>query len=452
MATNQQRTSGVLIHLTSLPVSPEGGAVGSQARGFVDRLAAAGQSVWQMLPVHPPDPFDSPYSSPSAFAGHPRLAGSGESAPDPEELAAWRARNADWVEDWALFDAIRAERGGAPWTRWPAALRNRDPGALDDFAREHADRVERAVVAQFHFDTAWDGLRAHARTRGVKLFGDMPFFVAMDSADVWANPRLFNLTRDGRPTHVAGVPPDYFSRNGQRWGNPLYAWEEHAADGYRWWRRRLEVTLRRFDMVRIDHFRAIDQNWAIPRRNRTARKGRWVDGPGRALLGALQAVAGPGGLVAEDLGTITPAVFALRREFDIPGMVVLQFGFEGGVEDNPHHPDNVSEDVVCYTGTHDNNTTLGWYLEDEKRRERRVKPFAHAGEQPHQTLHRLAMESPARLAVVPIQDLLGLDASARMNFPGRVEGNWKWRLRPGQLDAIDWKQLKQLTAKTGRLP
>jgi len=461
VSDSYHRTCGVLAHITSLPGPGARGTAGMEARNFVDRLADAGQTIWQMLPVHPTDTFGSPYSSPSAFAGDPGLVESRLIEPGPVETAGfdrWRESNADWVDDWALFTTIHAERGGEPWQKWPVALRRRDPAALAAFSLEHEAAISTATRDQYCFDSQWAQLRAHARTRGVKLFGDIPIFVALDSADVWANPHLFNLDATGRPTHVAGVPPDYFSRNGQRWGNPLYAWDTHAADGYRWWKRRLEVALGRFDMVRIDHFRAVVQYWSIPRRNRTARKGRWMPGPGRNFLSALYDVAGPGGLVAEDLGTISPDVFELRREFDIPGMVVLHFGFDNNNRDNPHHPDSVKEDIVCYTGTHDNDTTVGWYQESVgesarhlSTRHKRMNEIMLTGEGPHQALIRTAWESRARIAIAPAQDLLGLDTTARMNYPGKVGGNWTWRMSHKQLEQIDWNWLRELTEKNGRM-
>jgi 4-alpha-glucanotransferase len=422
----------------------------------VNSLAAAGQSIWQMLPVQLPDAFGSPYSSPSAFAADPRLAGPGHD--DASAYGPWRTANADWLDDWALFATIHEAQDGKPWQKWPVALRHRDPDALARFAREQAGSIDRTVRDQFQFDRQWSRLLEHAREHGVKLFGDMPIFVAPDSADVWSNPHLFHLDTNGRPTHVAGVPPDYFSRNGQRWGNPLYNWEAHAADGYRWWKRRVEVALQRFDMIRIDHFRAVVQHWSIPRRNRTARKGRWIDGPGRDFLGALYDVAGPDRLVAEDLGTISPEVFDLRREFDIPGMAVLQFGFDDDNRDNPHHPSSIREDVVCYTGTHDNDTTMGWYLEAEhgtarhlRTRRERMHEIMRAGEGPHRALIRTAWSSPARIAIAPAQDLLGLDTKARMNYPGKTEGNWAWRMTAAQFEQIDWQWLRDLTEATGRM-
>jgi len=372
----------------------------------------------------------------------------------------WYQANADWVDAWALFREIKRQERGAPWFRWPEPLRDGDPGALEAFREARRDRIERSLREQYLFDRRWGELRAYARSKGIALFGDLPVYVALDSADLWAHRRLFRLDSKGMPTHVAGVPPDYFSSTGQLWGNPLYAWEKHREEGYRWWRRRLQVELSRFDLVRIDHFRAIDQYWEVPAGHTTARDGRWVDGPGREFLAVLVEEAGPGRLVAEDLGVIPPSVVALRREFGIPGMAVLQFAFDDPeTEGNPHHPDSMAEDVVCYPGTHDNATVASWFAETEKadaphlrRRRQRVVELMLPGEPVHRTLVRVAFESPARMAIVTVQDLLGLDDRARINTPGRKRGNWRWRLEPGQLERVDWGWLAELTERTGRAP
>jgi 4-alpha-glucanotransferase len=459
MPVETKRCCGVLLHITSLPGPGAATILGRENTRFIDVLSEAGQSVWQMLPLHPPDRYRSPYSALSAFAGDADLLKRDESAINQtDSLYEWRRANTDWIEDWALFKAIREVQNGIPWYEWPHSLRDRDAASLELFRQRNGERIEKAVWEQFQFENQWSQFHSYASARGIKLFGDMPFFVALDSADVWANQHLFNIGKNGRPTHVAGVPPDYFSRNGQRWGNPLYRWVEHERDGYRWWKRRLEVTLRRFDLVRIDHFRAIAQYWAIPERNRTARKGTWKDGPGRNLLKALQEVAGPGRLVAEDLGYIPPGVIALRREFGIPGMAVLQFAFDSADSDGQHHPDNIAEDVFCYSGTHDNDTTVSWFEEAERGRKphlrirrERVRSLMRKGEKVHQAIVRTAMETSARATIFPIQDLLGLGGDARMNFPGRIEGNWQWRLKTGQTEEVDWEWFKGLTEKTGRL-
>jgi 4-alpha-glucanotransferase len=411
-----------------------------------------------MLPIHPPDAYHNPYSALTAFGGNPQLM-TNKNARIAGDFVRWRKDNKHWIEDWALFKIIKRVYKGQSWHTWPKPLRDREPAALQEFKRRHAKRIHGVVREQYLFDREWSKLRAYAAAKGVKLFGDLPIFVAWDSADVWANRRLFNLDKSGRPTHVSGVPPDYFSRTGQRWGNPLYVWEHHAEDAYRWWRNRLAIELRRFDMVRIDHFRAIEKFYQIPARHRTARKGRWVAGPGRDFLKALQKIAGPGKLVAEDLGIITPSIIALRRAFEIPGMAVLHFAFDSrSTKKNPHHPDNMAKDVICYPGTHDNETTVSWFdatINARKphlvRRRKRVHDLMREDEEVQHTLVRTAFESRANTAIVSMQDLLGLDNRARMNTPGRREGNWRWRMRKGQLERVDWTWLEELTRRTDRL-
>jgi 4-alpha-glucanotransferase len=433
--------------------------MGEESYHFIDMLSGAGQSIWQMLPIHPPDSFHNPYSALTAFGGNTQLmtpkASDGHYSADLDQ---WYNNNKYWIDDWASFKILKKAYKDKPWYLWPKPLRDRDRAALHAFRKEHNELIEGVVREQFLFDLEWSRLRAYASSKGIKLFGDLPIFVAWDSADVWANRHLFNIASTGRPTHVSGVPPDYFSRTGQRWGNPLYVWERHKEDRYKWWRRRLEVELRRFDMVRIDHFRAIEQYWRIPARHRTARKGRWVDGPGRDFLKALVEVSGPGKLVAEDLGIISPSIIALRRDFDIPGMAVLHFAFDSlSTKNNPHHPDNMAEDVICYPGTHDNDTTVSWFNETKnarkphlRRRSERVRSLMREGEEVHQTLTRIAFESRADTAIVSMQDLLGLDNSARMNTPGQTKGNWRWRMRTGQMEQVFWDWLEELTARTGR--
>lgn len=459
MPTSANRLGGVLLHIRSLCGPSPGGTMGAESFRFIDLLAAAGQSIWQMLPIHPPDSNQNPYSALTAFGGNIQLIPNREPIVlDDGDFDEWHDRNRDWIDDWALFKIIKETRDNKPWYTWPKALRDRDRTALHLFQKDHETRIRQVVRKQFMFDAEWSKLRAYASSKKIKLFGDLPIFVAWDSADVWANRRLFNIGDNGRPTHVSGVPPDYFSRTGQRWGNPLYVWKNHKEDGYKWWRRRLDIELRRFDMVRIDHFRAIEQFWEIPARHRTARKGRWVDGPGSDFLKALVQDSGPGALVAEDLGIIPPSIIELRRAFDIPGMAVLHFAFDSpSTKDNPHHPDNMAEDVICYPGTHDNDTTVSWFNETKnarrphlRRRRERVRSLMRAGEEVQQTLVRTAFEARARIAIVSMQDLLGLDSSARMNTPGRLMGNWRWRMSEGQLEQVDWNWLKELTEHAGR--
>lgn len=425
------RRAGVLLHVTSLP----GGRLGPPVVDFLDLLAETSCSVWQLLPLAPTHPGDgSPYNALSAMAGNPDLLD-----PDPDTdphadtgptgagYGSWRETNADWLEPYVEFTALRALHDDAPWTAWPSGVRDRDPEAVAAALSGHDDELERLRRTQWAFATQWASLRAQAAERGVLLFGDLPIFVSHDSADVWAHRELFLLDAEGRPTTVTGVPPDYFAVDGQRWNNPHYDWDRMAADGYAWWRRRIARQRELFDLVRIDHFRGFEAAWHVPVEAETAREGRWVPGPGAALLQVLVTEAGPGRLVAEDLGVITPPVDALRREFGLPGMKVLQFAFDGD-PDNPHLPARHEEQSVVYTGTHDNDTTVGWWAGlDRAARARVAEHLVDAGEAMPWALIRLAMASRARLAVVPAQDLLGLDSRARMNTPGTDQGNWSWQ-------------------------
>ena len=401
------RASGVLLHPTSLP----GGRLGAPAFRFVDWLAEAGQTWWQVLPLGPPDRYGSPYASASAFAAWPGLLARPRARVSAAERADFRERNRYWIDSWARFAG-------------------RD--AVDD---------------QVRFDREWGELRAHAAARGVRLLGDVPFYVAPRGADVRAHPELFGTEER------AGVPPDAFSASGQLWGNPVYRWPAMRADGYRWWVERMRRTLELVDAARIDHFRAFTAWWAVPRGARTARSGRWRRGPGGAVVEAARAALGRVPLVAEDLGEITPAVRRLVDELGLPGMRVLLVAFAGGPR-NPYLPANHPERAVVYTGTHDNDTTAGWWASlGAEGREAAVREFAAAGvagEAPHRAMIRLAMGARARVAIVPAQDVLGLGTEARLNTPGTRRGNWRWRLRPGALDArlADW--LRGVGAASGR--
>ena len=404
------RRAGVLCHITSLPGASWHGTLGGYAREFVDMLAGYDIRVWQMLSVNPPDEYDSPYAATSAFAGCTALN-------DPHmsrqllnsAVDEWVEENSHWVEDWALYEVLKDLFEGRPWTEWPEKLRYREPEALKEVIKDglvqmpYYGRMRR----QFEFKLDWDVLRAHARLRDVQLFGDMPFFLAHDSADVWANQHLFLLEESGAPAVVAGVPPDYFSKEGQRWGTVHYDWDAHRAEGFAWWKSRMKRMFELFDMVRIDHFRAIDSAWAIPAHHPTAEHGEWVQGPGDELLEAILEASPKGRLVAEDLGIIPDSVVEMRRKHGLPGMAVLQFANDDA--DNPHNPENHTEDMVAYTGTHDNDTTVGW------------------GKKPVREMITTALESPAELAIIPLQDVMGLGSHARMNTPGPQEGNWKWR-------------------------
>ncbi len=415
------RRAGILLHPTSLPT----GTLADAPR-WLELLQAAGVGVWQVLPLGLPLVGLSPYQCASAFAANTALFA--PDAPDLRGFAGWCARQQHWLEDFARFMVIKAQFGGAAWTDWPAPLRDRDAAALAAFDAAHAEALQVVKTAQYAAAVQWQAVREDARMRGIRLFGDMPIFVAHDSADVWARRDLFLLDADGHPRVVAGVPPDYFSETGQRWGNPHYDWAAMQADGFLWWRQRLAAHFEWFDLVRIDHFRGLAAAWSIPAGEPTAIRGEWVAAPGEALLQALFDKMGDLPLVAEDLGIITPDVVALRRRFGLPGMAVLQFAFDDHA-DNPHKPQNVTPDTVYYTGTHDNDTTLGWWsaLSEEARRHAMQQLDVHEPEAMLDAMIDTVLESPAALAVLPMQDLLGLGSAARMNTPGTGSGNWTWR-------------------------
>jgi 4-alpha-glucanotransferase len=460
------RRAGVLLHVTSLPRSGDSpaGDLGDEAHRFVDFLADAGCSVWQVLPLVPTHPGDgSPYNAPSAMAGNPdlisreRQAAQGLGDPavlGPEQRRAyesWCAAQRDWLEPYVEFTALREALGQAPWPTWEPALRDRDRERVAEALAPLADRVESLRFDQWVFAQQWGDLRDHAASRGVLLFGDLPIFVSLDSADVWASPGLFRLDETRRPITVTGCPPDYFAVDGQRWNNPHYDWDAMAADGFAWWRRRIARQRELFDLVRIDHFRGFEAAWHVPVEAPTARDGWWVHGPGADVLAALVDTAGPGTLVAEDLGVITPEVEALRTRFDMPGMKILQFAFDGS-EDNPYLPERHGERSVVYTGTHDNDTTLGWWQDlDEATRHQVRSLLVDPDEEMPWALVRLTLESTARLAVVPAQDLLGLGSAARMNTPGTDEGNWAWQAPAGAFDRDLAARLRRLVEETGRL-
>ena len=436
----ERRRSGVLLHPTSL-LTGDGadarGALGAAARGFIDWLAQAGFSIWQVLPLGPPGGGGSPYWARSDFAGQASMIDCNE-LPDlnaqHSDFESFRAAHEDWLEDYVLFEAM-ADRFKAAWWDWPEQFRARDPKAMYRFARESREQLERRRLEQWQFDWQWRALRGYAAARGVFLFGDLPIYVAPDSVATWAARAQFQLDADGRPALLAGVPPDYFSADGQLWGNPLYDWGQAERDGFSFWRTRLAHQLQRFDLVRIDHFRGLAGYWAVPAAAKTAREGRWCPAPGQALFQALRADCPDLPLVAEDLGVITPDVEQLRVAFHLPGMRVLQFGFDGS-PDNPHLPHNYLRDVVAYTGTHDNDTTVGWYRSLERADAQRVEfylrtePAALA-----ETMARAVLASVAQLAVIPVQDLLQLGSQARFNTPGTATGNWSWRLPVGSLTA-----------------
>lgn len=467
------RRAGILLHPTSLP----GGTLGDEAHHFVDRLAACGITLWQVLPLGPTHADGSPYQCLSSHAGNPSLISlehlrhegwlgpSGTSLREafagfmrcarPDERMAFSAfleEEAAWLEDYAMFVALREKHGGRAWYDWPPSLRDRDADALRQARVELHERIDLVRFEQFVFFRQWHALRSHARRQGILLFGDVPIYVAHDSAEVWVRPDLFTVDAQGRAEEVAGVPPDYFSATGQRWGNPLYRWERHAADGFAWWKARFATQFKLFDLVRIDHFRGLEAYWAIPAACETAIDGRWVKAPGEALLSALREHFGHLPVVAEDLGIITDEVVALRQRHGLPGMRVLQFAFDGN-PDNPYLPHNHTHDSVVYTGTHDNDTTLGWWsgLDDEART-RVLDYLGHISEPMPWLLIRAALESVANLVILPLQDVLELGSEARMNTPGTTEGNWQWRFTWAQWDEARSERLRREIEIYGRRP
>jgi 4-alpha-glucanotransferase len=445
-----RRRAGVLLHLTSLPGSGASGVIGDDARRFVDLIAAAGFSVWQVLPLGPVDASRSPYLLKSVHAGNPELIDPARAHfPTRGEFRSFYDQNRSWLTPYALFVALRERFGARPWWQWPDGLWEHEPHATAAMLKDLRPVMRRVIVEQIVFERQWQDLKDYAHRRGVRIVGDLPFYVDHDSVEVWWHRKLFKLGLDGQPRFVAGVPPDYFSADGQRWGNPVYDWDAMRADEFDWWCRRIETQLRRFDALRIDHFRALQACWEIPAESPTAREGRWAAVPGDELLTKLQQRFPDLPLFAEDLGTITPEVRELRRRFGLPGMLVLQFGFDGST-DNPYLPANHVDYAVAYTGTHDNDTTLGWYRKlDDASREVLLGSVDRAGDMPA-SLVRLAYESPARLAVIPMQDLLGLDSDARMNVPGTSAGNWGWRLDWDDVPDDFAARYRALAAAAGR--
>ncbi len=501
------RESGILLHPTSLP-GPYGiGEIGPHAHTFALALSEMGQRLWQILPLGPADFAHSPYQSPSTFAGNPMMISlddlktiglldaadlAGFPAGDPAavdyvavipareraldlacgrfaeradsslqtEFAEYLARHDQpWLHDYALFTAIKADQGGDAWPDWrDRALRARERAALDAARNRLAPEIDRVKIQQFLFMRQWRSLRAHCHRLGLKIVGDLPIFVAHDSAEVWSSPELFHLDKNGQPTVVAGVPPDYFSKTGQRWGNPLYRWEAMARDDYAWWKKRARHVLDLVDLVRIDHFRGFQAYWEIPAAEETAVNGQWIAGPGIELFHAFQAEFGDLPIIAEDLGDIDEKVERLRDDLQLPGMKILQFAFDGD-DENPFLPHNFTPNCVCYTGTHDNNTAVGWYRGDAARTPEEIERDRHNarsymgvdGSEIHWSLIELGWRSSANTAIAPLQDLLGLDGSARLNTPGEERGNWRWRFQWSQLTPEIKQRIRQLTEETGRL-
>ena len=505
------RSSGILAHPTSFPGRYGIGELGLETYAFIDWLSSAGQKWWQVMPLGPTGYGDSPYQSFSAFAGNPYLISldaleadgllsSEDLEPVPDfgpdkvdfgwlyswkfgilerayahflggkgeslrlEFEAFKKQEASWLEDYTLFMAVKGTQDtvdpfgnpckGAPWNEWPEDIRSRQPEAMGRYRAELLETIDRFAFYQFLFFRQWTQVREYAVSKNIRIIGDIPIFVAMDSSDAWANPSEFLFDETGQPTVVAGVPPDYFSETGQLWGNPLYRWDKMREDGFAWWVERFRGSLKLYDLIRVDHFRGFEAYWEVPAGEETAVKGRWVKAPGKELFEAVKAALGDLPIIAEDLGVITPEVEELRDGTGYPGMAVLQFAFAGGEDwsENAFLPENLRENQVVYTGTHDNDTTRGWFIEltgDELEHLKKYIPDAEEDEIAWQLLE-MAWHSKADLAIVPLQDLMNLGTEARMNLPGRLGNNWEWRFKSGMLSAFTARRLRALTVEVGR--
>ncbi len=494
------RSSGILMHPTSLPGRFGCGDLGAEAYRFIEFLVESKQRLWQVLPLSPTGYGDSPYQSFSAFAGNPLLISLDklveerllmpsdlEEAPSfPkdrvdygaviefktallkmsfekfktegrqdiwDEFVAFCRENSVWLDDFALFMALKEAHGGKVWNAWEPDIARRQPEAMEAWTQALAEPIQRHKYLQYQFFKQWTALKQFANEQGIRLMGDIPIFVAHDSTDVWAHPELFYLDERGRPTVVAGVPPDYFSPTGQLWGNPLYRWEVIKERGYIWWIDRVKAALATVDIVRLDHFRGFESYWEVPATEKTAMHGHWVKGPGADLFHALRVAFSAHNLpiVAEDLGIITPEVEGLRDQFELPGMRVLQFAFGGGVT-NLHAPYQYPRNCVVYTGTHDNDTALGWFRNSGAAAEVELalKYLGTEGREFNWDFVRLALSSVADTAIIPLQDVLGLGSEARMNYPSRASGNWSWRYLPDALTVEIKGRLAEMTEIYGR--
>lgn len=496
------RSSGILLHPTSLPGRYGIGDLGESAYRFVDWLASARQSVWQVLPLGPTGYGDSPYQTHSAFAGNAVLISLDQlveeglltaadladaprfpenyvdfgavipyhtaklnlafenfvaSATDAQvtDFQAWCEENDHWLDDYALFMSLKDENNGRPWVEWAPEETLRAPQAMVDAQERHAESIERYRFRQWVFARQWDALKTYANSQKIRLIGDIPIFIAHDSADVWANPDLFYLDETGNPTIIAGVPPDYFSETGQRWGNPLYRWTAMERDGYRWWIQRFRATLKQVDLVRIDHFRGFEAFWAVPSTEPTAVKGEWMPGPGLPFFNVIKAALGGLPIIAEDLGVITPPVEEMRDTLRLPGMIILQFAWGDLTGEARFLPHNHRPHSIVYTGTHDNNTTNGWWFTDEIDdviRDHVARYLDRQIIQPNWELIRLAMMSVAHTAIIPMQDVIGLGEEARMNTPGKAAGNWTWRATARMFEGPAKGRLAALTSLYARVP
>jgi 4-alpha-glucanotransferase len=492
------RSSGILLHPTSLP-GPYGiGDIGTTAHRWIDFLSAARCGLWQILPLGPTGYGDSPYQCFSSFAGNPFLISPDDllrddllhpddlcdrpsfpddhvdfgavipwklglldrsfiryqhshSAPLQAEMEEFRRKQSTWLEDFALFMALKEAHGGEPWHTWEKSLRIRQPEAISNARKLHEVAIQRQIYRQFIFFRQWLKLRDHAHDNHIQIIGDIPIFVAHDSADVWAKPHLFHLNEFGKPTVVAGVPPDYFAPTGQLWGNPLYRWEVHAMDGYAWWLERIKATLDLVDIIRIDHFRGFAGYWEVPGTAKTAEIGRWVPGPGKDFFQSIRQSLGDLPIIAEDLGVITPDVEDMRDSFNLPGMRIFQFGFDSNPQD-PFLPHNYPVNCIVYTGTHDNDTALGWFNRvPEKDKAFYRKYMDRDGSNVSWDLIRGVWSSVAIFGLAPLQDFLNLGNEARMNYPGNPSGNWTWRITKDAQTLELQEKIKELNYLYNRL-
>ena len=499
-----ERSSGILLHPTSLP-GPHGiGDFGPEAYRFVDFLQTAGQKLWQLLPLNPTGYADSPFQCFSASAGNPLLIGleqladagllskrelqnppafpsesvdhdaasrfkmprlkkaartflADASAQDRRQFQSFEEENAAWLDNFALFMALKEAHGMAAWTEWPAEIAGRDPEILSRWSEKLSSEIAVHKVFQFEFFQQWRALRLYGRKRNLRIIGDIPIYLAHDSADVWANRQFFLLDERGTPFKVAGVPPDYFSATGQLWGNPIYNWPLLKETGYQWWVDRMRSTLRLYDFVRIDHFRGFEAYWEVPASDTTAAGGRWVKGPGRELFAVLRKDLGDLPVIAENLGVITPEVEAIRHEFGLPGMAILQFAFGNDPQAPTFKPHNYVRELVAYTGTHDNDTVVGWWTsaggdstrtaDDVAKEHAYARAYLGFKDEPiHWVLIRGIMSSVANTAITQMQDVLGLGSEARMNLPGKASGYWKWRMKPGAASGQVADRMKEMAA------
>jgi len=496
----RKRASGILLHITSLPSKYGIGDFGPEAYKFVDFLKRANQNYWQILPLNYTTSYaaHSPYSCVSAFAGNPLLIspqflcrrglltksdikdvpGLPQASVDyakvtsykkklfqiafrrfqdfvkPPDFELFCAQNRFWLDDFASFVVFRRHFGSSLWNQWPTAIRDRDKKALKSLKVQLQQEIEREFFLQYIFYQQWSDLKRYCNQNGIQIIGDIPIYVTFDSADVWSHPEIFKLSRAKKPSYVAGVPPDYFSRSGQLWGNPVYNWQRLKDSDYSWWIQRIKHNLSLFDLVRIDHFLGFVAYWQVPANHKTARHGQWIKGPKQDFFNVLLKHVPSAPIIAEDLGSVTADVRQIIDKFGFPCMRVLQFGFDGDAKKNPHILHNHIENCVVYTGTHDNNTIRGWFSKEAKP-EQKKRLFDYLGrkvstKEMHWHLIRLAMSSVARIAIIPMQDVLGLGQEARMNRPATTKGNWMWRLRPGQITTAVAGKLGDLTRIYGR--